>query len=224
MRTLLLAVICLAACGGAAPAAVASTAPGAVSPSPSPSPTPPPNALVLRVSTEGSKATVRVNEVLAINNGAASDAVLVGTNILEGSLALLPDGSFWQGAVITISLRRLASDVPLRDKWLELFGPQFGRFPTATFIPAKVEGLPLPLPASGEWSFTTIGQLKIRDVTKTVRLASTLKREGASISATAKTTFTWEEFSIPRPLNIPQVASVTDDIRIEVSFAAVAGS
>ena len=221
---ILLIASLLVACGGGSTPAAASfaSANGTGSAAPSPSPTPPSNALVVKVTNEGSSATVRVREQLAVNQG-QTDAVLKGIHILSGSLALLPDGSFWPGAAVKIELTRLQSDVPLRDKWLELFGPQFGRFPTATFTPAKTVGLPVPLPANGDWTFTVMGDLLIRDVTKPVRLDATLHRAGPDLRATAATSFTWADFAIPKPLNIPQVASVEDDIRVEIAFAATAG-
>jgi hypothetical protein len=60
-------------------------------------------------------------------------------------------------------------------------------------------------------------------VTKPVRLDATLHRAATDLRATAATSFTWADFAIPKPLNIPQVASVEDDIRIEIAFAATAG-
>ncbi|HUQ42696.1 MAG TPA: YceI family protein [Candidatus Limnocylindrales bacterium] len=221
MRALVAVVgLLVAACGGAVPA-VESGAPS-TSPATSAPAAAPANALVATITNEGSKATVRVREQLAANNG-PSDAVLNGMHLVSGAVALLPDGTFWPGASVKIELRRLQSDVPLRDKWLELFGPQFGRFPTATFAPKEARGLPTPLPSAGEWTFSLAGDLTIREVTRPVALAATLKRTGQSLSATARTTITWAQFDIPKPLNIPQVASVTDDIDIDVSFAATSG-
>jgi polyisoprenoid-binding protein YceI len=221
--TILIASLLVACGGGSAPAAASfASADGTGSAAPSPSPTAPPNAFVVKVTNEGSTATVRVREQLAVNQG-QTDAVLKGIHILNGSMALLPDGSFWPGASVKIELTRLQSDVPLRDKWLELFGPQFGRFPTGRFTPSKAVGLPVPLPANGDWTFAVMGDLTIRDVTKPVRLDATLHRAATDLRATATTSFTWADFAIPKPLNIPQVASVEDDIRIEIAFAATAG-
>src|SRR5512132_1776433 len=111
--TILIASLLVACGGGSAPAAASFTSSdGTGSAAPSPSPTPPANALVVQVTNEVSPAIVRVSEHLAVNQG-PSDAVLKGMHILSGSLALLPDGTFWPGASVKIELTRLRSDVPL---------------------------------------------------------------------------------------------------------------
>jgi hypothetical protein len=201
------------------PAAVATSSASAASPTPSPSPTPPAGALRFTITTEGSKAVVRVNEKLAINSG-PTDAVLDAIHCLAGDLVLLPDGTFWNGARITMEMRRLRSDSPLRDKWVELFGPQTGRFPTAELTPQRAEGLPLPLGASGSWTFALLGTMKVHGVEHAVRWNAMAQRAGDTLTTTASTIVVWSDFGIAKPTNIPEVASIVDEIRLEVSFTA----
>ena len=217
-----LVLLAVASCGGAGPAPVGlgtPTATSASSPTPSPSPTMPPGALRFTLVTEGSRAVVRVNEKLAINPG-PTDAVLNAIHCLEGDVVLLADGAFWSGAKITMDLRRLRSDSPLRDRWVELFGPQTGRFPRAELTPERAAGLPLPLAPAGSWTFALLGTMRMHGTDHAVRWDATAKRAGDTLTATATTVVLWSDFGIGKPANIPEVASVVDEIRLEVTFTA----
>ena len=164
-------------------------------------------------------ATVRVQEKLAINPG-PTDAVLTAIHCLSGDVVLLPDGSFWSGATITMEMRRLSSDSSLRDTWVELFGPQTRRYPTAELVPERAEGLPSPMPAAGTWNVTLQTRMKVHNVSHPVRWDATVSRETDGVRVTARTVVLWSDFAIDKPTLVPEVASVADEIRLEVAFVA----
>jgi polyisoprenoid-binding protein YceI len=199
---------------------VPTTAPSiAASPSPTPTST---------VSAAGpwtfsidasSKTTVRVREVLA-QIRAPSDAVLTGTGV-KGSFTLNADGSFAAGSKITADLTTLRSDQGQRDQFIKDNTLQTRRFPTAEFVPDKAGALPLPLPASGEFTFTLSGRMTIHGTTKTVTFDVTAKRDGARLTATAKANPSWRfaDFGMEQP-RVASVLSIEDDIRVEISLVA----
>jgi polyisoprenoid-binding protein YceI len=213
--SLAIALVPAVTCGaGAQPVVTAK----AQSPSPSTSPTlaVPPGGLVVTVAT-GSKATVRVRELLAVDT-IQTDAVLA-TDAVSGAAAMLGDGSFAPDSKIVVDVRSLRSDEALRDKWVQLFGLQWGTWPTADFVPTKARGLPLPLPATGDWTFSLDGHLRVRDMTRDVTWAVVAKRNGDALIATATTTVHWADFGVPKPqAAVTQVVSVTDDIRLELAL------
>ncbi|MCH1928023.1 YceI family protein, partial [Shewanella sp. C31] len=64
--------------------------------------------------------------------------------------------------VFVVDLRELRSDQARRDNYLRQNTLETGRFPTATFRPKEVRGLPNPLPQSGKAAVHVVGDLTIR--------------------------------------------------------------
>lgn len=223
---LALALLSLAACGGAAqpsptvaptdpPATAAPTATAAATPAAA---TPAAGALTFTVST-GSKAIVRVNEQLADRN-LPSDAVLT-TDKVTGEFTLLADGTFAAGSRIVADLTALSSDVGLRDDFVKRNTLDTRRFPQATFVPTRTEGLTLPLAASGDLTFKLTGQMTIRDVTKEITFDVVAKRSGADLMASAKVApaFQFGTFGMSQP-RVFSVISIKDEIRLEMELVA----
>jgi len=217
VRNAALIALLLAACGGA------SAPQPTTEPTTAPSPTP-----ASTVSAAGpwtftldasSKTTVRVREVLA-QIRAPSDAVLTGTGV-KGSFTLNADGTFTSASKITADLTTLRSDQGQRDQFIKDNTLQTRRFPTAEFIPDKAGALPLPLPESGEFTFTLTGRMTIHGTTKTVTFDVTAKRDGARLTATAKANPSWKfaDFGMQQP-RVASVLSIEDDIRVEIALVA----
>jgi len=217
VRNAALIALLLAACGGA------SAPQPTTEPTTAPSPTP-----ASTVSAAGpwtftldasSKTTVRVREVLA-QIRAPSDAVLTGTGV-KGSFTLNADGTFTSTSKITADLTTLRSDQGQRDQFIKDNTLQTRRFPTAEFIPDKAGALPLPLPESGEFTFTLTGRMTIHGTTKTVTFDVTAKRDGARLTATAKANPSWKfaDFGMQQP-RVASVLSIEDDIRVEIALVA----
>jgi len=160
---------------------------------------------------------VKIEEHLAVNL-INTDAVLT-SNGVDGILTLAADGSFAPDSKIVVDMTRLSSDQSLRDKWIELFGIETGTFKTATFVPQKATGLPSPLPASGQWSFTLDGRLTVHGVTKPASWKATATRAGRDLTGGATTLIHWADFNVEKPqAAVTQVVSVSDDIRLELKF------
>lgn len=223
----LASVIALAACGGAAQPAA--TDPPASTPTATPEATSTPNAtgpglglgrfLVTFEVVAGSKAIVRVNEQLA-DRTLPNDAVLT-TEKVSGTFSIRPDGTFDQGAKIVADLTALESDVDIRDDFIKRNTLQTQRFPEATFVPLRVEGMPLPLAESGDLTFKLIGQMTIRGVTKELTFDVTATRNGRDLTAKATATpaFQFGTFGMSQP-RVFSVISIKDEIRLEVELVA----
>lgn len=162
-------------------------------------------------------ATVKVQEHLAVNL-ITTDAVLT-SNGVDGVLTLKADGSFAPDSKIVVDMTRLQSDQSLRDRWIQLFGIETNTFKTASFEPRNATGLPSPLPASGQWTFTMDGQLTVHGVTKAASWSATATRAGRDLSGSATTLIHWADFDVEKPqAAVTQVVSVSDDIRLQVDF------
>lgn len=221
MRILLPAVaLLLSTCGGGATAVPSATQAPAVSTSP---PTSTATAAVpagtVRFAATPFKglATVKVEEHLAANL-INTDAILT-SNGVDGVLTLNADGSFASDSRIVVDMTRLSSDQSLRDKWIQLFGIETGTFKTSTFVPQKATGLPSPLPANGQWTFTLDGTMTVHGVTKPASWKASATRAGRDLTGTATTLIQWAAFDVAKPqAAVTQVVSVSDDIRLELKF------
>lgn len=215
------ALLVLAACAGAA----------------APTPTPPPTSaptetpaaataaveplagIRIDASLGKSTVTVRVRETLA-QIQAPSDAVLT-TSALTGQILLATDGSLADGSRVTVDLTTLRSDQSRRDNFIKDNTLETRRFPRADFVIKRATGLPAPLPLTGEWRVTLIGDLTLHGVTKELSWEGTVKRSGADVTGTATTKFTFGQFGMERPV-VGSVLSIVDEIRLEVDFVGTA--
>ncbi len=185
-----------------------------------PDTSPEPLILVLEISS-GSEARYRVREQLAFLDF-PNDAVGV-TQDVEGKLVLGTDGAVSADLVtsldslIRVDLSTLQSDEDRRDNYVRNRTLGTGQYPHTEFVPTTISGLQWPLPSTGEASFSITGDMTIRDVTKEVTWETTAQFNEDSITGTATTDFTFDEFD----LNVPSVAvvlSVENNIRLEIDF------
>lgn len=206
------------ACGTAVAPAPATTAPAT------------PTATLARTAPAGagsawtvgsaSKATVSVREQL-VGRDAPNDAVLVATGG-TGSFELNADGTFTPSSKISFDLTTLTSDNGNRDSFVKANTINTRQFPKAELVPTKATGLPLPLPASGTFTFALTGKMTIRGVTKDVTFDVQAKRDGADLTAaaTAAPSWTFGDFGMSVPVLPLRVVSVVDELRIVVDLVA----
>lgn len=163
-----------------------------------------------------SKARYRVREQLA-NLTLPNDAV-GETDQVSGAVALLPDGSIDSAASqFVVDMASIASDSSRRDNYVRGNVLQTAQYPTATFVPTRIEGLPMPLPVSGEVTYQLIGDLTIRDVTREVTWTVTGTVEGDRAIGLAITSFTFADFNLTQP-RVPIVLSIEDEIKLELDL------
>jgi polyisoprenoid-binding protein YceI len=219
------ASLLLAACGGAA-APSATTQPTATATVATATATPSATAGTTAATTgtwkvsNTSKATVRVREQL-VGVNLPSDAVLVATGA-TGTFLLNGDGSFSSASKISFDMTTLASDHRDRDNFVKNDTLQVRQFPKAEFVPTKVTGLALPMPASGDFTFKLTGQMTIKGKTKEVTFDVQAKRSGNELTATATAAPTWTfaDFGMTAPSVAFRVVSIVDEIRVVVDLVA----
>jgi polyisoprenoid-binding protein YceI len=209
-----------------APTTAAPTQPAAA-PTTAPQPTTAPAAaaapagpVTFRVVQNESKATFRVREQLA-GRQLPNDAVGT-TGTVTGQLAIAPDGTFSRDASkISVDMRDLKSDSTMRDNFIKQNTLRTSQFPTAEFVPVRAEGVPTPLPASGEHTFKLHGQMTVKGVQKDVTWDVTAKREGPQLTGKATTSVKFGDFGMEPP-RVGAVLSIVDEIRLELDLVAQA--
>ena len=164
---------------------------------------------------EESQANYRVTEQLA---GIAAPNDAVGTTYdVEGAVHLDERGNVLDQSSIRVGLASLQSDQSRRDNFLGRSVLATDDFPDAVLVPTEIIGLAFPLPVSGTATFEIVGDLTIRDVTRSTVWQAVATFEGDVIRLAVSTSFTFEEFGLQRP-RVAVVLSVADDIRLEASL------
>ncbi len=170
------------------------------------------------VDTSNSHASYRAQEQLA---GRDLPSQAVGTTSdVSGSIVLAPDGSIAADqSQIQVDLGSLTSDQSRRDNYIKGNTLQISRFPSATFVPHAAQGLPSPLPTSGQATFQLSGDLTVHGVTKPVTWQVTAQFDAGSVTGDATTNVNISDFGMTPPKAGP-VLSIQDGLTLELNFNA----
>lgn len=125
---------------------------------------------------------------------------------------------------IVIDARDLKTDRGMRDRTIRRFILQSGedKYRFITFTPTSITGLPAAAEPGDKLSFEVTGDLQIRDFVAPVTFAVTVTADSATqITGLAQTTVQRSTFDLNIP-NVPGVADVTEDVRLELAFVAQA--
>jgi polyisoprenoid-binding protein YceI len=173
------------------------------------------------VDSSASQASYHAREQL-VGKTLPSDAVGTSQSV-SGSLVLGTDGSvLTDQSKISVDLTRLQSDESRRDNFIKNDTLQTSRFPMATFVPIAVQGLPTPLPTSGQATFQLSGDLTVHGVTKPVTWQVTASFADTTVSGSATTAIKITDFGMTPPKAGP-VLSIEDGLTLELAFTAARG-
>jgi len=91
-----------------------------------------------------------------------------------------------------------------------------------TLVPREIKGLPMPLPTSGRVSFTVLGDLTVKGVTRPTTWSVMAGVRNGAVRGTASTGFTFADFQIEKP-KVMSILSVADSIHLVYDFNLVPG-
>jgi polyisoprenoid-binding protein YceI len=175
--------------------------------------------VVFEISQDESEARFIINEVL---NGA--DKTVVGvTNQVAGQILVDADNTAnVQLGQIQVNTRTLSTDSGNRNRAIQNIILETGRFEFVTFTPTAISGLPASAAAGDTFTFHVIGDLTIRDITQQVTFDVSVTAESDQrISGLGRTTINRGDFDLQIP-QVPQVASVEENLILELEFVALA--
>ena len=142
------------------------------------------------------------------------------TSEVSGHIAFEDDGSVNSGSsLLEVGLSRFRSDEDRRDQWIRSSLFNTSRFPNAELVVTGFDGLPWPLPESGEATFKLNGDLTLQEVTKPVTWDVTAQFDGDSVTGQAKTMITFDQFEMSKP-TFAFILSVDDEIFLEIDIVA----
>jgi polyisoprenoid-binding protein YceI len=167
--------------------------------------------------TQGTKARYRVTEQLA---GISFPNDAVGTTeAITGALIINPDASFAEGSKITVDLKTLTSDQPMRDNYIQTRTLETTRFPTLELVPKKAIGLPTPLPSGNQAQigFQLVLDTTLHGVTKETTWNVVAVMGPTAVGGRATTTVDFAMFNMTKPA-LARIMSVDDKIHLEIEF------
>jgi polyisoprenoid-binding protein YceI len=168
------------------------------------------------LSPVGTEARYQVRELLAANT--IENDVVGKTAAVTGSVSLDKAGKLVSAdSKITIDLTGLKTDKDRRDGYVQNRTLETAKFPTAVLVVTELRGFPAKVPTSGKLTFTLVGDLTLKGVTKPTTWSVTATANESGMTGSAKTSFTFSEFEIAVP-RVPVVARVDDPITLELDF------
>mgnify|MGYP001367672849 FL=1 len=176
------------------------------------------DARVFTISQEGSQARFIIDEVL---NG--SPKTVVGTtNQVAGQISIDPnDVSSTRVGTIRINVRTFQTDSSQRDRAIQNRILETSSYEFITFTPREITGLPGDPAIGRTYNLKITGDLKIKDVSREVTFDVTVKPESQSrLTGKATATIKYADWGISIP-QVPFVANVSDEVRLELDFLAV---
>lgn len=175
---------------------------------------------VYAIIPTGSEARFIVGEVL---NGADFSVVGV-TSLVEGSITIdVADLPATTLSPIRVDMSDLKTDNAFRNGAIHSFiletGKEENRY--AVFETTAISGLPETVEAGVPFDFTITGDLTIHNVTREVTFNATVTPISETrLEGIASATILYADFGISILRLPPQVASVEDEVILEITFVA----
>lgn len=186
--------------------------------------TAPPNEQVFAIVGAESEVRFVVGEILNGN----PNTVVGATNGVSGEIvADYANTTTAQVRTLIVDLSGLRTDNGFRNRAIHDFILQTGNpaYRTATFVQTAISGLPPSVEVGQRYAFQITGNLAIHGVTQEVTFEAAVTPVSATrLEGTAFTTVRYADFGVSILRLPPQVASVEEEVRLEIDFVAVAGS
>ena len=185
-----------------------------------PSPTTPPSGSERYVVVPAeSRAVYRAEEVFFGPNNRFHVAVGT-TNAVRGELWIdRSDPRRSRIGAITVDISTLKSDANERDRMIRTQWLESSRFPMAQFTPTAITGLPDAYVPGQELFVQIVGDLTVRQVTRPVTFATTLKLNGPALTGVATTNILMTDFGFSPP-SLLGILKAQNQVTIEFDFTA----
>jgi polyisoprenoid-binding protein YceI len=158
-----------------------------------------------------------------LNQGNVFNLAVGRTSQVAGEVTLDPAAPQNSSlGTIAADISQFASDSDRRDNAIRGRYLESSKYPTVTFKPTAIEGLPQSYQDGQEITFKVSGDLTIRDVTKPVSFDVTAKLSGGTLSGQAVTTILMSDFGFG-PISIAGILNTEDQAKVTLNFVARSG-
>jgi polyisoprenoid-binding protein YceI len=174
------------------------------------------------VAPTGNETRFIVREQLV---GIAVPGDAVGrTSKITGSIVIGDNGQpIPAESKIVVDASDLKTDVTMRDGFIKRNTLQTEQYPNVEFVPTSFRGLTGPLPTSGTRNFDLVGNLKIKDQTRSIVWHVTAEFRPGRVTGSAVTRFNFSDFGMEPP-KAGRVVAVSNGVGLEYDFNLIAGN
>jgi polyisoprenoid-binding protein YceI len=143
------------------------------------------------------------------------------TNQVAGSLTVDPTNpAASQVGVIEIGAGSFVTDNNQRNGAINRLILQTGQYPTITFTPTSLTGMPDTVVVGDSFTFEMIGQLQIRNITQEETFTVAVDvLSGNELTGSATTVILREAYNLTIP-RVPSVADVSEEVELTLNFTA----
>lgn len=120
---------------------------------------------------------------------------------------------------LTVDISGLTSDSGRRDNTIRGRFLESSKYPTVTFVPSSIDGLPQTYQEGVDYPIVIHGDLTIRDTVRPADFEAVIRLENDSLSGKATTTFKMSDYDFG-PISILGMLKTEDDVKITVDFTA----
>lgn len=175
-------------------------------------------ARTFRIVSERTTAAYEIRETFA--KLASMITARAVTPLVEGEVLVdLSAPPSAQVVTMTVDLRGLDSGEPKRDEKLADQWVVTNAYPLAYFVSTEIRNAPQTYTAGAETSFTLVGDLTIREITRPVEFVVRATLTGSTLTGSAESAILMSDFGIEPP-NIFNFVVVEDEVKITVDFVA----
>lgn len=177
------------------------------------------NSVTFEIVPSNSEVRFIIEEVL---NG-APNTVVGKTDQIAGEIAIYPsDPSSSVIGPVQVNARTLVTDNDFRNRAIKNRILSTNDYEFVTFTPTALEGMPDSVTIGERITFQITGDLTVRDVTRTVTFdAEVTPLSETQLEGSASAVILYKDFGLVIP-QAPAVASVNDDVKLEIDFQATA--
>lgn len=180
-----------------------------------------PEMIAFDVDLAQSEARFLIDEVLR----GELNTVVGTTSQIDGSFAISLAPAAVEVGEFVINVRTIQTDDAVRDRVIRtlILESAQDEFEFARFVPTTVQGVPSALAVGEQVPLSLQGDLTVRDVTTQTTFEMVLRVDSLEqLSGTATSTITWDELDITIPYvgGNSIVASVADELSLELDFVA----
>lgn len=120
---------------------------------------------------------------------------------------------------ITVNISQFTSDSARRDNFIRDRFLESSRYPTATFVPAEIQGLPTAYDEGEAIRLTVSGDLTVREETRPVTFDVTVDLNGEELTGEAFTTIRMSDFGFG-PIDLAGILKTEDEVKVTLRFVA----
>lgn len=199
--------------------------PTALPPDENPTPTgaaPSSSAVVYKIVPSSSKVSYQVDEVFLDQGNRLNTAIGV-TQGISGTITIDPNQPQNSSlSAFSVDVSQFTSDSSRRDNAIRGRFLESARYPTVTFVPSRITGLPAAIQDGVEYQLQVSGDLTIRDTTRPATFDVTVKLSGATLSGQATTQILMSDFGFG-PISLFNMLKTNDEVKVTFDFVANPG-